>query len=181
MTLVAGHTTIRIPVLESGGLRMRAPRPSDFDAYAEFCGSARSASVGGPYTRTQAMHRFVGLLGHWGFYGYGRWMVADARTDAPLGVVGLMNEEDWPEPEIAWSVFAEAEGRGVAYEAALIARRYAYEELGWSTVISCTTPDNTRSEALARRLGAVEDGTFEHPEHGDLKIWRHVSAKDLAA
>ena len=39
-----------------------------------------------------------------------------AETDAPLGVVGLMFPEGWPEPEIAWSLFDAAEGRGIALD-----------------------------------------------------------------
>ena len=44
---------------------------------------------------------------------------ADRNDGAALGVVGLFYPEGWPEPELAWSLFANAEGRGVAREAAL--------------------------------------------------------------
>jgi ribosomal-protein-alanine N-acetyltransferase len=94
-------------------------------------------------------------------------------------VVGILYPEDWPEPEIAWSLFAEAEGRGIAYEAAQVARRYAYETLGWTTIISCVKPENTRSAALARRLGARPDGHHDHPMIGRLHIWRHPGPEAL--
>ncbi|WP_333834275.1 GNAT family N-acetyltransferase [Rubrimonas sp.] len=162
-----------IPVIETERLRLRAPRLSDFDAYAAFCASPRSAGVGGPYSRGDAFQRFAALIGHWALRGFGRFMVADRASDAPLGVVGPMHPIEWPEPEIAWSVFDHAEGRGVAHEAALAARRFAYETLRWSTAVSLTAPDNLRSQALARRLGCERDGVFEHPEFGALLIWRH--------
>lgn len=170
---VAPPVTLTIPTLETERLRLRAPKPSDFEAYAAFCASARAAGVGGPFSREDAFRSFCALTGHWSVRGYGRWMVADRATDAPLGVVGLYCPEGWPEPELAWSVFEAAEGKGVAREAAGRARRFAYETLGWTTAISCTARDNLRSQALARRMGAVEDGVFVEPSGWELIVWRH--------
>lgn len=164
---------IRVPVLRTERLVMRAPRASDFPAYAAFSASDRSVGVGGPYSEGQAWSRFAALIGHWHLRGYGRWMLADPADDRPLGTVGLFYPLEWPEPEIAWSLFAEAEGKGLAQEAALAARAHAYDTLGWSTVISCTALSNTRSQALARRLGCVEDGRFVIPNYGPHIIWRH--------
>ncbi|MBW4709284.1 GNAT family N-acetyltransferase [Roseobacter sp. YSTF-M11] len=179
MTLVEDHTLIRIPTLRTERFVMRAPKPSDFEAYAAFRGSDRAAGVGGPYTREQAHDSLCGLVGHWQIEGYGRWMVTGA-DDTPLGVVGLMNTPAWPEPEIAWSVFAAAEGKGVAFEAAMAARAYAYTVLGWSTAISCVLRDNTRSHALAERMGATRDGSFTAPDLGELLIYRHQPARNVA-
>ena len=168
-----------IPTLETERFLMRAPEARDFDAYATFLGSPRSVGVGGPRSRDEAFHKFCALSGHWPMRGFGRWIVADKTDDIALGIVGLMYPEDWPEPEIAWSVFEGVEGKGVAYEAAIRARQYAYETLGWSRVISCTVPDNTRSIALAKRMGAVREGDFQHPNYGTLFVWRHLSPLEL--
>ncbi len=108
-------------------------------------------------------------------------MVADRDTDEPLGVVGIMYPESWPEPEIAWSVFETAEGRGIAFEAATRSRRYAYETLGWTRIVSCIKIDNPRSMALAQRMGAVHEYDYEHPKHGPLFVWRHLSPAELGA
>ncbi len=168
-----------IPTLETERLRLRAPRAEDFDAYAEYGASARSHGVGGPFARSASFMRFCALHGHWAIRGYGRWLVADRATDAALGVVGPYYPDGWPEPEIAWTVFANAEGRGVAFEAAQAARAWAYATLGWTTAISCVSPDNARSIALARRLGCVEDGLFAHADGFDLHIYRHPAPEAL--
>jgi ribosomal-protein-alanine N-acetyltransferase len=165
-------TKIHIPTLRTERLVLRAPRMSDFDAYAAFRGSDRARGVGGPYGREASHDNLCAIIGHWHLEGYGRWMVTD-RDDTPLGVVGLMTSPEWPEPEIAWSVYEAAEGKGVAYEAALCARHYAADTLGWTTAISCVLPGNTRSAALAQRMGATRDGSFTHPDMGELLIWRH--------
>lgn len=162
-----------IPTLTTKRLTLRAPRWDDFEAYAAFRGSDRARMVGGPYSRAKAFDQLCSILGHWHLRGFGRWMVADTITDAPLGIVGLYYPEDWPEPELAWSLFGTAEGRGIAHEAAVAARAYAYETLGWQTVISLVAATNIRSVALARRLGCREDSVFTHPTLGALPVWRH--------
>lgn len=172
--------TVHIPTVETARLRLRAPRLSDLDLYAAFRGSERARVLGGPYSRADSFVQLASLIGHWGLRGFGRWMVADRQTDEPLGVVGLYHPEDWPEPEIAWSVFASAEGKGVAHEAALAARDYAYRILGWTRVVSLIVPGNVRSVALARRLGAVVEGQHRHATLGTQDIWRHAGPEALA-
>lgn len=180
MLTARADTSVTIPTFEEGRLRYRAPRLDDLDAYAEFRGSERAAGVGGPFSRSSAFGALCALIGHWQVRGFGRWMIADPETDMPLGVVGPFYPEGWPEPEIAWSVFAEAEGKGLAFEAAQFARRHAYKMLGWETVISCTTPANARSIALAKRMGCQRDGEFVHEEAGPLLIWRHPTAEAIS-
>ena len=66
-------------------------------------------------------------------------------------------------------------------EAALAAREYAYDTLGWKTAISLVAPENAGSRNVAKRMGATFEGTFDHERHGTLEIWRHPSPQDLAA
>ena len=171
---------VHIPVLRTERLVLRAPRIDDLDAYAAFGASPRSAGVGGPFNRGGTFTRLSALLGHWQLRGYGRWMLADPETDAPLGIVGLYYPEGWPEPEIGWTLFAAAEGRGLAYEAAQAARDYAYDVLGWNTAISLLKPDNARSRALAQRMGCSQDAPFLHEEFGEMEVWRHPAPSELA-
>ncbi|MEM8871250.1 MAG: GNAT family N-acetyltransferase [Pseudomonadota bacterium] len=168
-------TGFTIPPLTTDRLILRAPRQSDFEAYAAFRASPRARFVGGPYDRAQSYQQLAALIGQWALRGYGRWMVADRTSDTPLGVVGIYHPEDWPEPEVAWSVFGTGEGRGIAHEAARAARTYAYDILGMSALISMVDPANTRSVNLAKRLGATYERDFQHPSYGTMYIWRHPS------
>ena len=172
-------TRIHIPTLETRRLRLRAPERRDFEPYAEFCASERARGVGGPYSRGESFQRLAALVGHWHLRGFGRWMVTDKTSGEAMGVVGIIYPDEWPEPEIAWSLFESAEGRGIAQEAAEAARRYAYDALEWDTIVSCTAPDNVRSIALAQRMGAERDGSFAHPGLGELLIWRHPGREAL--
>lgn len=172
--------TMAIPTVETERLRLRAPAMADFPAVAAFRASGRTAHVGGPQGQAGAFTGFCALFGHWALRGFGRWIVADRETDEALGVVGPFFPVDWPEPEIAWTVFAHAEGRGVAFEAATAARAWAYGTLGWTTAVSLIDPANARSVALARRMGAREDGTHAHPEYGTMHVWRHPGPEALS-
>ena len=169
-----------IPTLTTERLTLRAPRLSDFAAYADFRASDRARFVGGPNTEIQAWGQFIGLAGQWAIRGYGRWIAADRDSDAPLGVVGLLYPIGWPEPELAWSMFAEGEGHGLAQEAALAARAYAYGTARWSTAISLIDPTNARSVALAQRLGCHPEADYQHEVFGAMQIWRHPSPEALA-
>ena len=160
------------PVLTTERLTLRAPQTADFDAFAAYVASDRARFTGGPLTREMAWRSFCGITGHWVHRGYGPFVVqADGEA---IGSVGPWFPEGWPEPEIAWMMWSPAaEGRGLAQEAALAARAFAYGPLGWTTAISMIDPDNHRSQALARRLGCTPDGTFRHERFGLCHIWRH--------
>lgn len=172
--------TIEIPIIETETLRLRAPLPSDFPSYRAFrMDPVRTEYLGGPDTAASAFEKLSEIVGHWHLRGFGRFMVADKATDEPLGVVGPYFPQDWPEPEIAWSVFADAEGKGIAYAAALESLRFAYSRLGWKTAISVIHGDNMRSAALAQRLGCVREDDFQHPLFGPLQTWRHPGPEAL--
>lgn len=162
-----------IPTVQTERLTLRAPQMRDFDAYAAFRASDRAAFVGGPYDRESSFQALSAIAGQWQLRGYGRWMIADRATDAPQGIAGVFHPVDWPEPEIAWSVFEAAEGRGIAFEAAQAARAYAYDTLKFPAIISMIDPKNRRSVALAKRMGASPESTFQHATYGTMHIWRH--------
>ena len=173
-------TTITIPTLETERLILRAPCLEDFEDYAEFRASHRSKGVGGPYDRAHSFDQLSAVIGHWHLRGYGRWMLEEKSSGKPMGIVGLFYPDDWPEPEIGWTLFDAAEGKGYAFEAAVASRSYAYGVLGWSSVVSLTMDDNFRSIALAKRMGAKADGILDHPDLGPLTIWRHLSPDQIA-
>lgn len=169
----------RIPMIETERLRLRLPKPSDLEAHYAFRASKRSIGVGGPFDEASSFHHLESIVGQWQMRGYGRWMVADRATDEPYGVVGIYHPLEWPEPEIGWSIYQNAEGRGIAHEAAIASRAYAYDTLGWTRIVSLIVDDNTRSIALAERLGCTMDGAFDHPVYGKLNIWVHPSPEAL--
>lgn len=162
------------PVLTTARLTLRAPDGRDWEAFAAFLGSDRSEYVGGPADRYHAWRAFGHVIGHWVLRGWGMFIFADTATGTPLGMAGPWQPETWPEAEIAWSVWApEAEGRGLAAEAAGAARHHAFTTLGWPTAVSYIDPANARSLALAERLGARRDAAAAFPGEGPCHVYRH--------
>lgn len=168
-----------IPRLETERLILRAHREADIASEVDFYASPRAEFVGGPLAAEQVWRMVAAFLGHWALRGYGFWAIEDKETRAYLGRAGLWYPAGWPEREIGWTLMESAEGRGIAREAALAARRYAYDVLGWTTAISMTVRGNTRSAALAKRLGAVLDGSFMHDRFGACDIYRHPTPEAL--
>jgi len=170
-----------VPVLITERLRMRAPSVEDLEAETAFFATERSEFVGGPLIRGQVWRMLATLVGHWLARGYGFWGVEDRESGEYYGHVGLWFPEGWPEPEIGWTVMDNAEGKGIAFEAATAARRHAYDSLGWTTAISLINTANIRSQALAKRMGAFKDAPFIHDVYGKMDIWRHPSPSELTA
>ena len=170
------------PVIETERLTLRAPRMDDYPAFEAFLASDRSGFVGGPMGRHEAWRAFGHLAGMWALKGCGTFVFNRNGDDRPIGSTGPWVPEDWPEDELGWTVWnADAEGKGFAYEAAFAARAYAYKTLGWTTAVSYIDVENSRSEALARRLGATLDQDAVRPEKApSLMVYRHPAPEALA-
>jgi len=165
---------MQIPVVESDRLILRAfAEQSDFDAYAEFYASEQTKYYGGPMDRESAWRAIASMMGHWVIRGYGAWAVEEKSTGDFCGVVGLWYPEAWPEREITWAVIQRKQGLGIAFEAAVRAKLYAYETLGWDSVFSCISAENHASIALAEKLGATVEREVTSQKRGRVLVYRH--------
>jgi RimJ/RimL family protein N-acetyltransferase len=168
------------PTLTTERLTLRGPALRDFEPVAAFMADpVRSPGFGGPDTRDNAWRWWASMIGHWCIHGYGFFTV-ETKAGEAVGIVGLWNPEGWPEPELGWVMFENGEGHGYAYEAAKAVRDYAYSTLGMTTLTSNILPTNTRSQALARKLGAVYERTYENPNMGTDDLWRHPGPDQVA-
>ncbi len=161
-----------IPTIATERLTLRGPKDSDGTALAAFLSSPRATWIGGPYPADEAPDWLDHQRTIWANRGWGSWIAALGDTDEPIGRVGLLDHDGWPEPELAWFLFDGHEGKGYACEAALAARAHANGALGLPPLFSFIDPANTRSHALALRLGAVHECDARFEGH-DFHIYRH--------
>lgn len=159
------------PTLTTDRLILRAPLRSDLAAFTRFMTSAPSMQAQGETVTTQqAWFGFLAGIGHWQWHGFGFFTVVEQKTGQPVGRVGLIKHSDWPDIELAWHLYEGAEGKGFATEAAKAVKSWARDDLGLDRLYSYVDHGNTRSQAVARRLGAVRDGT-RAPHEPDAEVW----------
>jgi len=166
-------TIITLPDLTTDRLILRAPCREDFDHYAPVLTSQRARHLGGPYTRMVAWTSFASDIAGWVLDGIGYWAITARNDGRFLGLAGVGINRTFPEPQLGWALIAAAEGHGYATEAAMAVRDDALGRFGLTRLVSYIGPGNTRSVALAQRLGAWHDTGAARP-HKDDQVWRHA-------
>jgi RimJ/RimL family protein N-acetyltransferase len=152
-----------IPTIETERLILRPLRESDTDAYARMMADPEVAyfltADQKPLSAADSWRQVAMLLGHWALRGFGMWAVAErSDPDRLVGRLGPHQPFGWPDFEIGWGLDRSVWGRGYATEGAAAAVKYAFEVLERPRVISLIDPANTRSAAVARRLGESPSG-----------------------
>lgn len=160
------------PTLHTARLTLRMPRLADFEAWATYFASDRSIHEGGPLNRKAAWKHWAADVALWTLKGYGPFGVDDRATGTYLGEVGIYHGEGYPAPELGWFVTPQAEGKGVALEAAGAVLGWVKANFDWHHITNIIEPDNARSIALGLRLGGVIDQTLPGIDPGDVVI-RH--------
>lgn len=147
---------IAAETLTTDRLVLRRPEASDFEPFAAFSASDRTAYIGGPKSRRLAFDKLANFAGHWLLRGYGRYIITDRATGRPMGHVGAFRHDDTLPPELAWTLWDGAdEGKGYAREAAAECLRHYREDLGWHDLVAYVHDDNAGSIAIAKALGGV--------------------------
>ena len=150
-------TAPTIPTIETPRLRLRPPVAEDFAAFARFRASPRAAHLGGPRGPRADWGAFCHGIACWALFGHGALMIDQRDDGACIGLVDISHGPLFPEKELGWLLYDGAEGRGYATEAAAALRDWAYATLQVASLVSYIDPDNTRSIAVAERLGARRD------------------------
>ena len=155
---------MNIPSLRTERLRLRPFRLDDLDALAAMYADPevrQHIGTGEPVGRDIVWRNLALFLGHWPLHGHGMWAL-ERRSDGRLiGRAGYFSPEGWPGIELGWLLARDAWGQGYAFEAAKAALAFGRAELGLGTVISLIRAENTRSIALAQRLGAHDTGAID--------------------
>ncbi len=163
------------PTITTDRLILRQHVIADFEPLYALFGSARARFMGGPYTPRQMWYWIASEVGSWALKGFGSWGI-ERRTDgAFIGQIGINQPHHFPEKEIGWVLLEQHEGQSFATEAATAALNWAWAN-GFDSLVSYIAADNSRSIALATRLGAVRDDTAALPEGdapADTCAYRH--------
>jgi RimJ/RimL family protein N-acetyltransferase len=166
-------------------LVLRYPREDDWRALHAYFGNEDSVRYTSrrAFTEAETWRALAGVAGHWALRGYGPYIVT-SRGDGQesgrvFGICGPWYPNDWPEPEIKWSLVPAARGRGIAREAARAVLAMVQVQLGW-TPISLIDHENAASIALACAVGARHESTIEFRGR-PAQVYRHRSASRSGA
>jgi RimJ/RimL family protein N-acetyltransferase len=162
------------PTLETARLILRPTAAEDFEPWADFMAAEASRFVGGPQPRAVAWRGFMTMAGSWALTGFGMFSVVDKATGGWIGRIGPWSPEGWPGTEVGWGIVPQAQGKGLASEAATASIDWAFDTLGWTEVIHCIDPLNAPSQAVARKLGSriLRQGRMPAPfDDKDIDIW----------
>ena len=95
-------------------------------------------------------------------YGFGLWAltlrgsdeaIGDCGLDVIKGLEGTEGTEGSQHIQIGWHVRRDLWGQGLATEAALACRDYAFNRLGLPTLSALIQPENTASRRVAGKIG----------------------------
>ena len=170
-------TDLTIPVIETRRLILRGPEPEDYPDFKATFTSYRARFMGGPLNAYESWMLYAAEIGHWAIRGYGMWMIHDKDTDETYGMAGGWKPAKWPEAELAWVIWPDAQGHGYALEATHAARSHFYRS-GWDGAVSYIDPKNLDSIRLAERLGATKYKDAASIDGNDV-VYRHPSPAQL--
>ena len=153
-----------IPVLETERLRLREILAEDLDDFSEMNSDpdfTKFFGTGKPLTRWESWNVMAMLAGHWVIRGFGFWIVEEKDSNAFVGRVGIWHPDGWPGTEIGWGISPKFWGKGYATEAAEAAKKWAFDNLDVTQLISVIHPDNEASKRVAIRIGETYQETMD--------------------
>jgi RimJ/RimL family protein N-acetyltransferase len=150
------------PVLETERLKLRMWREADIEPNTAMLADPVSGRFitadNKPVTDAFVGWRNAAIMsGHWVLHGVGMFVVEEKSTGKFAGRVGPWLPPGWPGFEIGWGIAREFRGKGYAVEAARAAIDWAFARFEIEQIIHCIDRENTASQGVARRLGAVID------------------------
>jgi RimJ/RimL family protein N-acetyltransferase len=101
-------------------------------------------------------------------------MIFDTRGWTPSSWSGAGT---YAQPELGWALIRGHWGHGYATEAAAAIVEWAYRRRSLERLVSLISPDNARSQRVARRVGAVPTETVTPVDsQRTAVVWRHPPA-----
>jgi len=170
------------PTLATERLILRPFREDDTDAYAALLQTPQvraALHLPDDVGRYDAWLGLAKWLGQWELRDTGQWALEEKASGAFVGRAGshFPAREDWPGIEIGWALHPDHWGKGYATEAGAAAVEYTFAHHDVDALYSVILPENTASQAVAKRLGFTLYETralshFPSMAHGIWKLQR---------
>jgi RimJ/RimL family protein N-acetyltransferase len=114
--------------------------------------------LGGVRSQRQTAEELANEIVDWGANGFGLWAIReDGRF---LGVTGLERRPDGRGIALRFALWPEAQGRGLAREAAGAALRFGHQQAGLSRITAVARENNFASRTVLGGIGMTECDGF---------------------
>jgi RimJ/RimL family protein N-acetyltransferase len=114
--------------------------------------------LGGVRSPRQTAAELAADVVDWGANGFGTWTIReDGRF---LGITGLERRPDGRGIALRFALWPEAQGRGLAREAAGAALRFGHQRAGLRRIVAVAREHNLASRMVLGGIGMVECGRF---------------------
>jgi RimJ/RimL family protein N-acetyltransferase len=95
----------------------------------------------------------------WGRHGFGIWTIREAGRF--IGITGLEHRTDGRGVALRFALWPEAQGRGLAREAAFAALRFGHNRAGLARIVGVARESNFGSRIVLGGIGMREAETFD--------------------
>jgi RimJ/RimL family protein N-acetyltransferase len=126
--------------------------------------------LGGVRSSTQTQEELARDVVAWGAEGFGIWAIREASSDAPsfnrpaaarfAGITGLERRPDGRGVALRFALWPEAQGRGLAREAASAALRFGHNEAGLERIVAVARASNFASRMVLGGIGMTACDSF---------------------
>ena len=116
--------------------------------------------LGGVRTPAQTQDELARDIIAWGADGFGIWTIRDAATRLFLGITGLQRRGDGRGVALRFALWPEAQGRGLAREAASAALRFGHQEAQLARIVAVARASNFASRTVLAGIGMTECARF---------------------
>ena len=120
--------------------------------------SVFAVMLGGVRNYAQTAEDLAADVVNWGQNGFGVWAVRESGRF--VGIAGLDHRPDGRGVALRFAVSLEAQGRGLAREAAFAALRFGHDRAGLFRIIAVAREINFGSRLVLGGIGMRQVGTF---------------------
>ena len=133
-----------------------------------------TSDLGGPLDRAASDAKFDRYVAVFERHGFSRWAIEDS-SGTFLGYAGVMPSRPHhplgPHAEIGWRLMRSAWGHGYATEAARASLKDVFERVQLKEVLTYTSADNLRSQAVMTRLNLQREPSLDYSEPLGAGTW----------
>ena len=138
--------------------------------------------LGGVRTPVQSAEELADDVVAWGANGFGMWAIRETAgrtaTARFVGMTGLERRPDGLGVALRFALWPEAQGRGLAREAAGAALRFGHEQAGLRRIVAVAREDNFASRMVLGGIGMTECASFV--QHGHCMVMYESVANPVA-